>query len=179
MAALLTTSFLCSAVQTPPPVELAKSPLDVITTTASSFATVGGFGLVLTAFTESKKRSGVTGKARTAVPRFVVQESIKQARRWGQVSAGFAGGRAAGQLWSGCDGMTAAMCGAVGAGVLAASSVREIPSSVTTFVAFSYFIEKMTNKAGLETQQGNVGAAGRQAGGSVHASPTPGQRLDR
>ena len=134
---------------TPKPPPIAKHPIEVVQTTVSNFVTIGGFGFAFTAFNEATKRSGVSGKAKAAVPRFVFQAALEQGTKWGKVSAGFAGGRAAGQVWRGEDDFHAAMCGAVAAGVMASETIGGIPGSVATFVMFSYFIEKLTaNMAG-------------------------------
>ena len=170
--------------------EIAKHPFDVVRTTASNFLTIGGFGAAFTGLQTFQKMSGVCGKAKDAVPRFVVQAGLAQGCRWGKVSAGFAGGRAAGQLWRGEDDFQAAMCGAVAGGVAAAPSVREIPSSVVTFVMFSYFIEKLTanGKGGAAKGGAQQLATGRESAQRPAvdygtrpsgAGPTPGQRLDK
>ena len=75
-----------------------------------------------------------------------------QGQKWGRLSAGFAGGRAFGQVWQGEDNFQAAMCGAVAGGVFAATSLADIPSSVGTFVMFSYFIEKLTANSKAQAQ---------------------------
>ena len=181
--------------QAPKPAPIAKHPIDVVRTTASNFVTIGGFGFAFTAFNEATKRSGVSGMAKTAVPRFVVQAALAQGTKWGKVSAGFAGGRAAGQLWRGEDDFQAAMCGAVAGGVMASESIKGIPASVATFVMFSYFIEKFTGnskagaaKGGAPQQQPRAAqSAAPSAGRSAvdygtrpaGAGPTPGQRLDK
>jgi len=181
--------------QAPKPAPIAKHPIDVVRTTASNFVTIGGFGFAFTAFNEATKRSGVSGMAKTAVPRFVVQAALAQGTKWGKVSAGFAGGRAAGQLWRGEDDFQAAMCGAVAGGVMASESIKGIPGSVATFVMFSYFIEKFTaNSKGAakggapqQPQQRAVQSAAQSAQRPAvdygtrpaGAGPTPGQRLDK
>ena len=182
-----------------PPPPIAKTPLDVARTTLSGFATISGIGFVFTAAQESSARAGVKGMARKAVPGFVIRAALMNAQRWGRVSAGFAGGRAAGQLWYGEDGFGPAMCGAVAGGVAAAPNLAGIPSSVATFVAFSYFIEKLTNNKEQQTQQaggsaarGNARLAPRKSSRSAATPPTldygkrpqgagltPGQRLDK
>lgn len=187
----------------PAPPPIAKTPMDVVQTTLSSFATVSGIGFVFTAAQESSARAGVSGMARKAVPGFVIRAALMNGQRWGRVSAGFAGGRAAGQLWCGEDGFTASMWGAVFGGVAAAQNVAGVPSSVMTFVAFSYFIEKLTNKeddavpvpaAAADTRaRGSAKLAPRKSTRSSAPPPpaldygtrpkgaglTPGQRLDK
>ena len=184
----------------PAPQPIAKTPFDVVRTTLSSFVTVSGIGFAFTAAQESSARAGVSGMARKAVPGFVIRAALLQGQRWGRVSAGFAGGRAAGQLWCGEDGFAPAMWGAVAGGVAAAPNVAGVPSSVATFVAFSYFIEKLSNKqedaapVPAAAARGNAKLAPRKssARSSAAAPPaldygkrpegaglTPGQRLDK
>ena len=201
MAFGLVVASLGAVVKNQPqkPAPIATHPIDVIRTTASNFVTIGGFGFAFTAFNEATKRAGVSGKAKAAVPRFVVQAALTQGTKWGKVSAGFAGGRAAGQLWRGEDGFQAAMCGAVAGGVAASESIKGIPASVFTFVAFSYFIEKLTanSKKGaanggtvVDTGSAVLAPRGKRLPTSERpavdygtrpsgAGPTPGQRLDK
>eukprot|EP00325_Prymnesiales_sp_UTEX-LB-985_P029898 CAMPEP_0174731648 /NCGR_PEP_ID=MMETSP1094-20130205/57923_1 /TAXON_ID=156173 /ORGANISM="Chrysochromulina brevifilum, Strain UTEX LB 985" /LENGTH=202 /DNA_ID=CAMNT_0015934059 /DNA_START=89 /DNA_END=697 /DNA_ORIENTATION=+ len=141
---LRSDSLLLAAGAEPP---IARGPLDVIKTTASSFATVGTFGFAITAFQEYSKRAGTAGQARTRMPYFVVQASLAQASRWGRVSAGFSGGRALGQALRGKDDSTCAMLGSIFGGIGAAPNIAGIPSSVATFAAFGYFIEAMSARA--------------------------------
>ena len=182
--------------QPPKPAPIAKHPIDVVRTTASNFVTIGGFGFAFTAFNEATKRAGVSGKAKAAVPRFVVQAALAQGTKWGKVSAGFAGGRAAGQVWRGEDDFQAAMCGAVAGGVMASETIKGMPGSVATFVMFSYFIEKLTANGKAGAAKGGAPQqlqprAAQSAAQSAHrpavdygtrpagAGPTPGQRLDK
>ena len=125
-----------------------------------------------------------------------LQAALAQGTKWGKVSAGFAGGRAAGQLWRGEDDFQAAMCGAVAGGVMASESIKGIPGSVATFVMFSYFIEKLTANGKAGAAKGGAPQqlqprAAQSAAQSAHrpavdygtrpagAGPTPGQRLDK
>ena len=62
----------------PKPPPIAKHPIEVVQTTVSNFVTIGGFGFAFTAFNEATKRSGVSGKAKAAVPRFVFQAALAQ-----------------------------------------------------------------------------------------------------
>ena len=123
---------------------IAKGPVDVVRTTVNNFYTIGGFGFVFTAFSESTKRAGVSGRARDAVPYFVLRNSFLQAQRWGRVSAGFAGGRALGQAMRGQDDSTCAIMGSIAGGIAAAPSLAQMPSSVATFAAFGYFIDSFS-----------------------------------
>ena len=162
---LVVASSLCAVVRNEPPKAppIAKHPIEVVTTTVSNFVTIGGFGFAFTAFNEATKRSGVSGKAKTAVPRFVLQAALAQGTKWGKVSAGFAGGRAAGQVWRGEDDFHAAMCGAVAAGVMASETIGGIPGSVATFVMFSYFIEKLTANSKAGAAKGGLPLAAASA----------------
>lgn len=154
------------ATRSPPP--LAKNVGDVIRVTVSNFATVGAMGFAFSAITESISRGDVAGDARKAVPALVIRAALMQGQRWGRVSAGFAGGRAIGQVWRGVDDRWASMCGAIGGGALAATSLANLPSSVATFCAFTYFIDSFTAKS-------------KAAPGDESAGPrlTPGQKLDK
>ena len=122
---------------------IAKTPLDVVQKTAGAFCTVGSLGFAMTAFQECSKRADVW--RHTQVPRYVIRNSLIQAQRWGRVSAGFAGGRALGQVLRGVDDSTCAMMGSIAGGVCAASELSAIPSSVATFAAFGYFIDSFSN----------------------------------
>ena len=123
---------------------MAKTPQDVAKAAASGFATLGGLGFGVTFVSEAIKRSDVQGKARSAVPYFVMQASMSQGLRLGKVSAGFAGGRALGQLIRGVDDMGTAMIAACAAGILSSPTVQSIPTNVLTFMCFSYFIDSFT-----------------------------------
>ena len=87
----------------PAPPPLAKNVFDVISTTAGSFASIGSIGFIFTAAQETMARANVVGGARKAVPRFVLRAALTNAQRWGRVTAGFAGGRAVGQVFRGAD----------------------------------------------------------------------------
>ena len=113
---------------------IAKSVGDVVGATASSFALVGGVGFVFSAGNNFVRR----------LPTSAVAAGWGTAQRWGRVSAGFAGGRALGQWVRGADDRWASMAGAVFGGAAAASSIPEIPSSIATFVAFSFVLDNMS-----------------------------------
>eukprot|EP00967_Tisochrysis_lutea_P120930 scaffold198729_cov35-Tisochrysis_lutea.AAC.1 len=159
----------------PPPPPIAKNLGDVVSATVGSFLSIGSIGFIFTAAQESMARASVAGAARKAVPRFVLRASLINAQRWGRVTAGFAGGRAVGQVWRGVDDQVCSICGAIAGGAAAASSVADIPSSVLTFVAFSYALDKLTG--------GSSEAAGtRELAPKPTPKPpslTPGQRLDK
>jgi hypothetical protein len=159
----------------PPAPPIAKNVGDVITTTVGSFVSIGSIGFIFTAAQESMARAKVSGAARKAVPRFVMRASLLNAQRWGRVTAGFAGGRAIGQLWRGKDDQVCAICGAVAGGAAAASTLADIPSSVFTFVAFSYALDKIAGTNKPEAIEARVSAPRPQRG----PKPTPGQRLDK
>lgn len=141
MLSILGLLALGAQVQQPP---IAKGPVDVVKTTASSFLTVGSFGFAITAFQESMKRANVAGQAKTRVPYFVMQASLAQAKRFGSISAGFAGGRALGQAIRGKDDQTCALMGSVFGGIAASPTVAGIPGSVATFACFGFFIDSLS-----------------------------------
>jgi len=195
---LVIASSLGAVVQNEPPKPppIAKHPIEVVQTTVSNFVTIGGIGFVFTAFNEAKKRSGVSGRAKAAVPRFVFQAALAQGTKWGKVTAGFAGGRAAGQVWRGEDDFHAAMCAAVAGGVMASETIGGIPSSVATFVMFSFLIEKLTANSKAGAAKGGVPPPPQPRAAPPAAQPaqrpavdygtrpagaglTPGQRLDK
>jgi uncharacterized protein (DUF697 family) len=130
---------------TPEAEDIAKTPLDALQRTGQAFLTVGGFGFTMTAFQEGSKRAAVWRHSLT--PRYVIGSSLMQAQRWGRVSAGFAGGRALGQVLRGVDDGTCAMMGSIFGGVLAAPNLAAIPSSVATFAAFGYFIDSFQKRS--------------------------------
>jgi len=136
------TDLVAAAAPDMPPI--AENLGDVVGTTAGSFFTIGGLGFVFTLFSEGSKRANTGGKARAMMPYFVMRAAVLQGQRWGRVSAGFAGGRALGQVIRGVDGSACAMYGAVFGGIAAAPSVAAIPSSVASFAAFTYFIESFS-----------------------------------
>lgn len=156
----------------PPAPPIAKNIGDVISTTVGSFASIGSMGFIFTAAQESMARAKVSGAARKAVPRFVVRAALMNAQRWGRVTAGFAGGRALGQVWRGADDQVCSICGAVAGGAAAASSIADMPASVFTFVAFSYALDKLTGS-------GTAGTSEARATAPKTPSLTPGQRLDK
>jgi len=160
----------------PPAPPLAKNLVDVITTTAGSFMSIGSVGFVFTAAQETMARAAVSGGARKAVPRFVLRAALTNAQRWGRVTAGFAGGRALGQVWRGEDDQVCAILGAVAGGIAASNSVADIPGSVFTFVAFSYALDRMGGGSPAPAAQG--GTPGQMAA-PPSPQPTPGQRLDK
>jgi hypothetical protein len=140
-AALL---IACSSLAAQPPPPLAKTPGDVARTTLTSYASLGGLGFSFTAVSETLARRNVGGMARSRVPYFVVQSALKAGNKWGKLSAGFAGGRALGQVIRGADDRIASSMAAICGGIASANSVAEIPTSVGTFLAFTYFIDTMS-----------------------------------
>ena len=119
-----------AAVAAPPPPPLAKNLGDVVTQTGSSFALVGGVGFIFSA-------AGAVLK-RTPSPLAV---GVQAAQRWGRISAGFTGGQAAGQVVRKANDRWCSMAGAFFGGLAAASSLAEAPSSIVTFMAFSYLLD--------------------------------------
>lgn len=120
----------------PPPSNLG----DVVRVTWESFTQVGLVGFVWTGASQMTKK----------VP---FKEGLQAAKgagvRWGRVSAGFAGGTAAAVvvLRRKEDDKWCQMVGAAVGGLAAATSVDQIPSSVATFVIFSYFIGTLAERA--------------------------------
>ena len=128
---------------------VARTPADVVKVTWDSFTQVGLIGFAWT----------LAAKCRQKLP---LSEGVKAARasgmRWGGISAGFSGGTAAAVvgLRKTEEDKWCSMVGSVFGGIAAASSVTEIPSSVATFVGFSYILgvmgEKSVDKAADETR---------------------------
>ena len=83
---------------------IASNVGDVVGATVSSGALVGGVGFVWRAMLRFKGPAA----------------GLAAAKRWGGVSAGFAGGRALGQLMTGDDGTFCQVLAAVGGGAVAA-----------------------------------------------------------
>lgn len=164
-------SALVAARPAPPPPPIAASPADVVRTTLTSFCTIGAFGFCFTALQESLARANVYGDARKAVPYFVMCAAVQNAQRWGRVSAGFAGGRAAGQLLRGCDDGYTRLMGSLMGGVGAATSLASVPSSMATFAAFGFFFDSFTHGGGRDGE----GAAAQKPKPKL----SPGQKLDR
>lgn len=107
----------------------------------------------------------------TGMPYFVMRAAVQQGQRLGRVSGGLSGGRALGQLLSGADGTYASMVAACTAGIVSATSLKAIPSSVVTFACLTYFIDSFS-------------ARSRRAPDGEGATPpkptlSPGQRLDK
>ena len=116
---------------------LAETPLDALTTAAQSFALVGtacaGWTLL--------------GQLRQSAPLdMALRASVVSAQKWARVSAGFSGGRAAAQVFTRTDGLSAAIAGAVGGAVLGANAWTDIPGRCVAFVALSYGIELLEVK---------------------------------
>lgn len=170
------TASRSAVTATPVPPPLAQNAGDVVRTTVSNFATVGGFGFAFTAVKGFADNAGVQGGARAAVPYFVLKASLINAQRWGRISAGFAGGRAAGQWLRGADDRTTAMMGSVAGGVAAATSVSQIPSSVATFACFGYFLDSFSAKP---EDDANGPTRTAPVPKPVKRGLTPGQKLDR
>ena len=160
-----------AATQVAPP--LAQKPMDVVKEAVRSGGTLGGLGFGVTAVAETISRSGVSGQARTRVPYFIFQAALLNGQRLARVAAGFAGGRAAGQLYRGADDGVVSLIAACTAGAFSAATLAQVPSSMMTFACFTYFIDSMT---GAYKKDG--------AAAAVDAPPprpglSPGQRLDK
>ena len=85
---IVTVLLIGAAVQQPAKPPIASTPMDVVKTTVGSFCQIGGLGFGITAVQEATKMANVGGKARSAVPYFVVTRALMQGQRWGRVSAG-------------------------------------------------------------------------------------------
>ena len=114
----------------PPSPALAQNFGDVVVQTGSSFALVGGVGFVFSA-------AGAVVK-RKSTPLAI---GVQTAQRWGRISAGFTGGQAAGQVVRKANDRWCSMAGAFFGGLAAATSLAEAPSSIATFMAFSYRLD--------------------------------------
>ena len=114
---------------------------DVARITYQSFCTTG---LAASAFKTAQQISGQIG-AKTSLPLTVLfTNSRRMGVRWGRLSAGFAGGQAlATVLLPRCSEQTCALFGAAVGGLAAAPNVQAMPSSVLTFVGFSYLLSKI------------------------------------
>eukprot|EP00966_Prymnesium_polylepis_P210104 4866115-Prymnesium_polylepis.2 len=66
---------------------------------------------------------------------------FRSARRWGGVSAGFAGGRALMQVVRQTDDEWCAVAGACAGGVLGATSLHQIPARVAVFAVAAFLLE--------------------------------------
>ena len=109
---------------------IAKNAGDVIGTTAGSYMMVGSVGFVFSAASAAVRR----------VPA-PIRVGMGAANRWGKITAGFAGGRAAGQVVRRKDDIVCSMAGAFFGGLGAAASLAEAPQSIVTFMAFSYVLD--------------------------------------
>jgi hypothetical protein len=153
MRAWLPILALVSASAASTTAPIASSVSDVIGTAAGSFATVGTVGFLYRFPAQLVKRAPVPAAATAAVA---------TAQRWGRLSAGFAGGRAAGQLVRKADDTFCAVCGAVMGGAAAATSVAELPGTVATFVGFTLALEILAPSAG-RSAEGEMKSAGTSA----------------
>ena len=121
----------------PPAPSIARNAGDVVGTAASSYAIVGGVGFVFsTAGAVVRRMPGPVGVG------------IGAAKRWAKISAGFAGGQAAGQVWRRKDDRICHLAGAFFGGLAAATSLAEAPSSILTFMAFSWILDGIAPSTG-------------------------------
>ncbi|KAL1518489.1 hypothetical protein AB1Y20_002780 [Prymnesium parvum] len=120
----------------PPP----QSAAQVLRLAWESFAQVGALGFAWTFAMRCKDKLPLNEAARAAQATGV---------RWGGISAGFAGGTAAAALVLGRkeEDKVCAMIGSAFGGLAAASSLSEVPSSIATFVGFSFVLSLLTEKA--------------------------------
>ena len=146
-AAGASAAVVPTASQAPP---VASSIGDVVGTAAGSFAAVGTVGFLYRFPAQLVKRAPVPAAASAA---------IATAQRWGRISAGFAGGRAAGQLIRKVDDSFCAVCGAVLGGAAAANSMAELPGTVATFVTFTLFLELALPKPSIDAAAPGISPA--------------------
>ena len=125
------------------PAKLASGPLDVMAAAAGSYALVGSVGFAWTGAGALLRRRPVWASAAAS------------ANRWGRISAGFAGGRAAGQVLRRADDSFCALLGAVCGGVAAAATLSDAPASVATFVTMTLALELLTPKDGEQKSTGS------------------------
>lgn len=120
----------------PPP----QSVGDALKVTADSFFLTGSVGLVYRGLLSP---TGI----RTGKPVAAARAAVMTAQRWGRLSAGFAGGTAFAVvlLNRGEEDQLARLVGAAVGGIAAVSKAEQIPSSVATFVAFTYFMGRLTD----------------------------------
>ena len=111
---------------------LARNPFDIAVTTVGNYATVAAT-VGTFAFPWNLVRRNPAAWA----------SAWATGSRWGKISAGFSGGRAAGQVIRRADDSFCAILGAVAGGIAAAPTLAEAPSNVATFVAFTYVLEVM------------------------------------
>ena len=116
------TSVLASGVApaSPPSLPIARNLGDVVKSSASSFALVGGISFLWSASTAMIKRAPGP-----------VALGWQSAQRWGKVSAGFAGGQALGQVFRGVDDKWCSMSGAVFGGAAAGEWHRKYIQTLT------------------------------------------------
>jgi len=104
------------------------------------------YELAVVATTSPKElASGVAGGETAAGA--AAAAALGTANRWGRISAGFAGGRAAGQVVRKADDAFCAVAGAVLGGAAAASTVAEMPSQIAVFVGFTVCLEVLSPKS--------------------------------
>lgn len=104
----------------PPSLPIARNLGDVVKSSASSFALVGGISFLWSASTAMIKRAPGP-----------VALGWQSAQRWGKVSAGFAGGQALGQVFRGVDDKWCSMSGAVFGGAAAGEWHRKYIQTLT------------------------------------------------
>ena len=121
---------------------LARNPFDVAVTTVGNYATVAAT-VGTFAFPWNLVRRNPAAWA----------SAWATGSRWGKISAGFSGGRAAGQVIRRADDSFCAILGAVAGGIAAAPTLAEAPSNVATFVAFTYVLEVMAPSKTTDTKR--------------------------
>ena len=150
----LVLALLALSANSPPAAmapQLAKNPLDVAVTTLGNYASVAAVCGTLCFPWNLVRRQPAAWASAWAT-----------GSRWGKISAGFSGGRAAGQVIRRADDSFCAILGAVAGGIAAAPTLAEAPSNVATFVAFTYVLEVMAPSKTTDTKR--------------PSKPKPGQR---
>ena len=107
------------------------SARDVLTNTCISFALVFS-----TASTIAAQRSLASGSSVASA----LTAGLKTGQRWGRVSAGFNGGRAAAQ-WQGAPAVACTIIGAAAGGAAGASSLSQIPQRAALFSSLALCVE--------------------------------------
>ena len=118
----------------------------------------GGVGLV---YRGLLSKTGI----RTGKPVAAARAAVMTAQRWGRLSAGFAGGTAFAVvlLGKGHEDNVARLIGAAVGGIAAVSTLDQIPSSVATFVAFTWVMNKLSDGQAQAMQDGRMREAGRKS----------------
>ena len=126
----------------------AASVGNVVRATIDGFVPAAVIGCVWTCGSQTVKRAplGVAWKA-----------GLTTAQRWGRISGGFSGGKAAGQALRLPTERWQNLFAAAVTGVAAAESLSAAPMSVATFVAFSAVLDGMAPREGSAPEKSKGG----------------------